>query len=277
MKDLSVFDKKNLKISSREIADLCGKRHGNVIRDIEKLNDVYVRIAELKIEESQYINDLTSRSYKEYLLTYGQCLDLVTGYNTEMRVKINRRWLELEEQSTQEPLPTTTLPDYRDQPDAVSQYGKLAMQYDKLSKDAQLVADALQTKLAAEATLTRLLPAAPAQPNEDHLFDYSPGYEGERRSLNIFGLTLSGVFTQGEWHVPFKKIVTAAGLEYKTQRVRMQNRCIRLREAGGRGRASLHLSLSSLKQWLLGVQLNRVGGSATKVVSSWRCNFPSLV
>ena len=77
MNQISIFDKQELKISSREVAELCGKRHDNVIVDIEKLNEVYEQLGNLKIQLSQYFNELSGRSYKEYLLTHEQCLDLV--------------------------------------------------------------------------------------------------------------------------------------------------------------------------------------------------------
>ena len=109
MNQISIFDKQELKISSREVAELCGKRHDNVIVDIEKLNEVYEQLGNLKIQLSQYFNELSGRSYKEYLLTHEQCLDLVTGYRAEMRIKINRRWLELEKAAKQPALPQNYL------------------------------------------------------------------------------------------------------------------------------------------------------------------------
>ena len=109
MNQISIFDKQELKISSREVAELCGKRHDNVIVDIEKLNEVYEQLGNLKIQLSQYFNELSGRSYKEYLLTHEQCLDLVTGYRAEMRIKINRSWLELEKAAKQPALPQNYL------------------------------------------------------------------------------------------------------------------------------------------------------------------------
>ena len=93
----------NLKInkqtmSSRQIAELTGKQHKNVIRDIEKLNESYEKISLLKIEPSNYENN-RGKIYREFLLSRMQTFDLMTGYNPELRIKVNRRWKELEEQN----------------------------------------------------------------------------------------------------------------------------------------------------------------------------------
>ena len=45
-------------MSSREIAQLCEKRHDNVLRDIENLNATYAEMAFPKIGESKYISQL---------------------------------------------------------------------------------------------------------------------------------------------------------------------------------------------------------------------------
>lgn len=96
-------------MSSREIAELTGKRHDNICRDIEILNENYVRLGLLKIEDTPYTHPQNGQTYREYRLNKLQTFDLMTGYNTELRIKVNRRWAELEAQSqTSTPtLPTT--------------------------------------------------------------------------------------------------------------------------------------------------------------------------
>lgn len=95
-------------MSSREIAELTGKRHDNICRDIEILNENYVRLGLLKIEDTPYTHPQNGQTYREYRLTKLQTFDLMTGYNTELRIKVNRRWAELETQALTTPaLPTT--------------------------------------------------------------------------------------------------------------------------------------------------------------------------
>lgn len=95
-----------LKISSREIAELTGKRHDNVLRDCDILNQNYEKMTLLKIEEGYYTHPNTgNQQHREYLLTKIQTLDLMTGYKADLRIKVNRRWEELEKQQAETKLP----------------------------------------------------------------------------------------------------------------------------------------------------------------------------
>jgi anti-repressor protein len=82
-------------MSSREIAELTGKDHRNVLRDCDNLNQNYESLSLLKIEQGHYIAE-NGQKYRCYELTKMQTIDLMTGYNIELRIKINRRWEELE-------------------------------------------------------------------------------------------------------------------------------------------------------------------------------------
>ena len=89
------------KMSSREIAEITGKQHKNVIRDCDRLNDSYEKLGLLKIEQGYYTHENTgNQQHRECLLTKIQTMDLMTGYNTELRIKVNRRWEELENAQT---------------------------------------------------------------------------------------------------------------------------------------------------------------------------------
>ena len=87
-------------MSSREIATLCNKRHDHVCRDIETLNESYEKMGLPKIGETPYVHEQNGQTYMEYQLTKEQSIDLVTGYNRELRIAINRRWAELEARAT---------------------------------------------------------------------------------------------------------------------------------------------------------------------------------
>lgn len=94
-------DAQEVLMSSREIAKLCEKRHDNVLRDIERLNVTYTEMGFLKIKETLYTHEQNGMQYREFLLNRAQCVDLVSGYRADMRIRINRRWMELEEQIRQ--------------------------------------------------------------------------------------------------------------------------------------------------------------------------------
>jgi phage regulator Rha-like protein len=84
-------------MSSREIANLTGKRHPDVKRDIQIMS------AELKINVSSFAHiyfDGRNREQTEYLLDREHTDCLLTGYSAGLRMKVIRRWHELEQRSS---------------------------------------------------------------------------------------------------------------------------------------------------------------------------------
>ena len=96
----------NQTMSSREIADLCNKDHRHVLRDIDDLNATYEVMALPKVGQSNYTAD-NGQSYRQYLLNKEQSIDLITGYRADIRIRINRRWQELEAQASAPVIPAT--------------------------------------------------------------------------------------------------------------------------------------------------------------------------
>lgn len=115
------------KMSSREIAEITGrKQHRNVMRDCDKLNESYEKLGLLKIEQGSYTHESTgNQQHRECLLTKMQTMDLMTGYNTELRIKVNRRWEELENKQLQKSLPGTFAEALRAYADEVEKNEKL--------------------------------------------------------------------------------------------------------------------------------------------------------
>ena len=86
-------------MSSIEIANLTGKQHKDVMRDIRELNEGYEKLYLPKIGLKHRISDLgggRQRKDPYFELTRMQTFDLLTGYSVELRIKVNRRWEELE-------------------------------------------------------------------------------------------------------------------------------------------------------------------------------------
>jgi len=79
-------------MSSREIAELTGKSHDNVLRDARLL----VAGGVLKTEETPYVHPQNGQTYPEFLLDERDSLVLVSGYDATLRAKIIDRWIELE-------------------------------------------------------------------------------------------------------------------------------------------------------------------------------------
>lgn len=91
-------------MSSREIAELTGKRHPDIKRDIE------VMFEQLNLDVSNFAHnyfDSLNRQQTEYALDKELSTCLVSGYNVQLRMAIIRRWTELEVQVQQFQLPTT--------------------------------------------------------------------------------------------------------------------------------------------------------------------------
>lgn len=82
-------------MTSREIAELTGKHHFHVKRDIELM------FSELKIDASKlgsiYL-DALNRQQTEYVLDQELTFTLVTGYSIKLRNAVIKRWLDLESQ-----------------------------------------------------------------------------------------------------------------------------------------------------------------------------------
>ena len=85
----------SLKMSSREIAEITGKLHKNVIRDIRNMEESWEKVTGLKFELSEY-EDSTGRKLPEYQLDKREVLYVATKWNDEIRAKIILRWEELE-------------------------------------------------------------------------------------------------------------------------------------------------------------------------------------
>ncbi|WP_215762187.1 Rha family transcriptional regulator [Acetobacter sp. P1H12_c] len=87
-------------MSSKEIAELTGKAHKNVIRDIESM------IAEIEKDGSNlshqakstgYTVERDNRGYVKIIhLDHSHTITLITGYDAKQRKKVVDRWLELE-------------------------------------------------------------------------------------------------------------------------------------------------------------------------------------
>lgn len=103
--EIMLSDAGNVKtMSSREIAELTGKQHKNVLRDIDAIGS----------NLSQSSKSVTYKGYnnqtqREWLLTKRDTLLLVSGYSVELRARIIDRWQELEAQVSKPAVPQTYL------------------------------------------------------------------------------------------------------------------------------------------------------------------------
>ena len=87
------------KMTSLEIAELSGKRHGDVLRAIEKMQISWFKVAQRNFSLSSYINE-NNRAMPMYSLSKTETLYIATKFNDEARARLIIRWeaLEIEKQ-----------------------------------------------------------------------------------------------------------------------------------------------------------------------------------
>ena len=86
-------------MTSLEIAELTGKQHKNLMRDIRNMEPAWVKVQGLNFELSSRTYKLPNGGTKEvpcYVLTKTECLYIATKFNDEARARLVLRWQELE-------------------------------------------------------------------------------------------------------------------------------------------------------------------------------------
>ena len=142
MNQLTILSNTVVTMSSREVAALCEKRHDHVLRDIENLNATYTQMGFPKVGEGYYTHPNTgNQQHREFLLTHEQCIDLITGYRADVRIRINRRWQELE-QANQTKLPQA-LPDFTNPAVAARAWAEQFEQREKAERNLAIAGGAL--------------------------------------------------------------------------------------------------------------------------------------
>lgn len=90
-------------MSSREIAELTGSTHDNVLKTVRAL----VAKGVVSSNDTPYIHPQNGQVYREFLLSQRDTLVVVSGYNVELRARIIDRWQELEARADQFQIPAT--------------------------------------------------------------------------------------------------------------------------------------------------------------------------
>ena len=107
MSSITLLNKSEQKMSTREIAQFTQKEHKNVFRDVKKL------FLDLEIDALNFEHiylDSINREQTEYLLDRDTTDCLLTGYSPKARMAVIKRWRELEGQ----PSNVIILPNFYD-------------------------------------------------------------------------------------------------------------------------------------------------------------------
>jgi Rha family phage regulatory protein len=138
-------------MSSREIAELTGKRHADVMRDIRAMC-IELQNADLRFvcKSSTYIA-VNDQQYPQYELDKETSLTLLLGYDAAARMRVVKRWQELE--SNQSPI--ALLPDFTNPAEAARAWAIEFEEKQKAQHALQLAAPKVQffDKVVERATL----------------------------------------------------------------------------------------------------------------------------
>jgi phage regulator Rha-like protein len=93
--DLILTTATAISMTSREIAELTGKQHKHVLRDIDKMLEEIGPDLGQGFKTSTYTDD-SGREYRQFILDRDSSYCLVAGYDANSRMRIIKRWQELE-------------------------------------------------------------------------------------------------------------------------------------------------------------------------------------
>jgi len=107
----NMFDLTNLKtMTSRELAELTGKDHKNMLRTIRSMELAWEKVNGRKFELVKY-TDAKGEQRVQYVLTKIECLYTSTKFNNEITAKLVKRWQELENEKLEKKKPALDLSD----------------------------------------------------------------------------------------------------------------------------------------------------------------------
>jgi anti-repressor protein len=87
-----------LRISSRSIAEMSGKRHSDTLRAVRDMEESWVNLNQPKFTSVEYV-DKKGEGRVEYLLTKTEFLYIASKFNNTLRGQVILRWEELENES----------------------------------------------------------------------------------------------------------------------------------------------------------------------------------
>lgn len=122
-----------LTMSSREIAELTGSSHFNVLATVRRLIGEGV----ISGNETPYTHPQNGQSYTEFRLSFRDTMVVVSGYSAELRARIIDRWQELERGGAPAAL------DLRD----IRQLAPLALQLVQVVQEQQAQIEAQRPKV----------------------------------------------------------------------------------------------------------------------------------
>ena len=144
--NIQVLEANNvLTMSSLEIAELTGKRHDNVVRDIKAMFEQLGDSEGLPRSGDTYTHPQNGQKYKCYNLPKDETICLIAGYNAQVRMRIIKRWQELEQKES----------DQFKMPKTLSEALLLAGQQAALAEERQRLLEQQKPKVEFAETVER--------------------------------------------------------------------------------------------------------------------------
>lgn len=167
-------------MSSLDIAELTGKRHADVMRDVRNLLEQGVNERNFALVD---YTDAKGEKRPCYELTKKGCLILASGYDAKLRERIIDRWEELEtkeRQSVQQALPQTYLEALKQLVVAEEEKQRLTLENKKQAKQIEaekpkvIFADAVSTsqRSCLVAELAKILQQNGVNIGQNRLFKW---------------------------------------------------------------------------------------------------------
>ena len=119
MNQVITFGESQKTMSSLEIAQLTGKDHAHLMRDIRNMEPAWEKIGQSKFGLASY-KDAQGKDRPCYYLTKTECLYIATKFNDEARAKLVLRWEDLERKNAS----VTALPDFTNPAEAARAWAK---------------------------------------------------------------------------------------------------------------------------------------------------------
>ncbi len=141
----------NQTMSSLDIAQITGKDHAHLMRDIRKMEPAWEKLSQSKFGLGNY-SDAQGKSRPCYYLTKRECLYVATKFNDEARAKLIIRWEELERN---ERTSMTALPDFTNPAEAARAW---AEEFEQKQLEARRADEAEQQVLALTSEIEQMQP-----------------------------------------------------------------------------------------------------------------------
>ena len=163
-----------------------------------------------------HTREQNGQTYREFRLTKEQTIDLITGYRADLRIRINRRWQELE-QATTPRLPQTYLEALRALADEVEAHEHTQQQLAIAEPKVQYFDKLVERNLLTNFTTTAKEFGVKRKDFVAYLLDNGYIYRDQRGNLLPYAVHVPHLFEVKEYckdhHSGVQTLVTPKGRE----------------------------------------------------------------